>query len=141
ERGEDEVAGIDEVDLPAARAGLLQARFELLLEEFGLLLGVFGGRGRRRYRGGGDLARLEAQAEQETPNLGGTPTDASALLDGILGLFDGAWRVLSEVLFQRWAMLLKGTARTGPGAAADLRQATFEILVEVALHAAARNAS
>src|SRR5262249_50266756 len=51
ERGEDEVAGIDEVELPAARVSLPQARFQLLGEEFGLRLAGLGGAGPGREWG------------------------------------------------------------------------------------------
>ena len=107
------------------------------LQEGRLLLGVLldgllGG-----YGDGPGLAPAQPQlVPEEVPHLGQAPADAGLLLDDRSGLLGGAGWVLPEVLFQGVLMLDQGAVGLMPGTAADTRQATFEVLVQVALDGA-----
>ena len=69
-------------------------------------------------------------------DLAEAPADAGLLLDDGLGLLGGAGWVLQEVLLQGVLVLDQGALGLMPAAAAQARQAAFEVLVEVALDGA-----
>src|SRR5207302_1509568 len=129
---------VDEVHLPAALTGLLQARLQLLMQEGGLRAGVLLDRLLGRDRDGPGLAPAQPQAVlEEMADLAEAAADARPLLDDSLGPLGGADRVLAEVFLQGGPVLVQGALGLMPVTLAQARQSALEILVEVALDGAA----
>ena len=86
-----------------------------------------------RHGDGRDLAIRQAQGIlEEGTDLRQTALDAGLLSDDGGGFFGGPRGVVPEILFQRLLVFGQGTGGTLPVAAAQLRQATLQVVVEVA---------
>ena len=83
---------------------------------------------------------LEPQPQQETPNLSQAAVQAGPLFDGLLGLSKGAWRMLTEVLFQADPVVVELTTASFPGEAADSIEAALGELFEIAGNGSPGNA-
>jgi hypothetical protein len=137
ERRQHEVSGVHEEHLPAAPAGLLQSRLQLLLQESGLVPSVFLDRLLGRHRNRAGLTPAESQPVlEEVADLAEAPADAGLLRDDGLGLLGRAGRVFQEVFLQGVFVRDQGALGLMPTGAAQLRQAALEVIVEVALDGA-----
>jgi hypothetical protein len=116
-------------------------RFEFVVQEAPLFLGVFGERGLGRQRHGSNFERLESQALEETPNLRQSAVQAGLLLDGLLSVSDGAWWVLAEMFLQAEPMIVELATASLPGDTADGVQTALGELFEITSDGGAGDAS
>src|SRR4029079_14050189 len=126
--GEYKVRCVHEADLPAARARLLQSRFQLVWEDRVCDLGVFLRSGLRRYRDRAGLERFQAQTLEEATDLGLPPANTGSLFDDLLSLGDGMGRLPVEVFLQRGLVLVQGADRTLVRTMADAVQPSFQVV-------------